>query len=329
MPSARRNIRRPLAESRREILEKGIGLADLGRRHEAIARFDSVLAGDPSEAERYVALCGKGTSLDALGRREEAAAVLESAIALDPGSPFAYMMRSNIDNDAGRPEAAIEGYDKSLAIDGNNEIGLYNRGLCRERLGDLDGALSDYGRAIDLGLAEAHTNRGGILQKLGRLEESLRDFETAISINPRNAIALGNAGSLSSRLGRDDEARALLCLAIDVSPDYLMPYFFRAELNCSSGRFLEAIADFEAALAIDPELKATESGLKFTIPGSELEELYPTIFHDCAVACLRAGEYRKARDYLRRFVEKARPSMAQRFGPAMETLARLDLMLAD
>jgi tetratricopeptide (TPR) repeat protein len=310
-------------------LERAVALVNIGRFREALPRFEAILAAFADEDARYIALCGRGSALEGLGLAEEAAATFDSAIGLFPRRSHAYVMRANIDNDAGRPGDALRLYDAALAIDRDYTVGLYDRGLCYERLGRLEESLDDFGRAIELGMSEALTNRGGVYRKLGLNAEALRDFEAAIAQNPRNAIALSNAGSLYEDSGQLDQAEAMYALALKINPDYLIPRFFRAELLAREGRFREAVADFEDALAIDTARMRMESELKYSVTQDELDRIYPTIFHDCAVACLNAGDKSKARAYLRRFAEAAAPLYEEELGPALRVLDALERELGN
>src|SRR2546423_2805303 len=63
------------------------------------------------------------------------------------------------------------------------------RGLTRFSKGDLDGAIGDYSRAIELDPrhADAHLNRGKARRAKGDLDGAISDYETAIGIDPRIA----------------------------------------------------------------------------------------------------------------------------------------------
>lgn len=54
----------------------------------------------------------------------------------------------------------------------------YNRAFARDKLGDYEGAVSDYSKAIELedGNANAHHNRGSALEKLNRCDMASINF---------------------------------------------------------------------------------------------------------------------------------------------------------
>jgi tetratricopeptide (TPR) repeat protein len=63
---------------------------------------------------------------------------------------------------------------------------FYNRGLARAYLGDEDGAIADFTRAIqdNPNFADAYNNRGFALAKQGKLDDAQLDLEKALDINP-------------------------------------------------------------------------------------------------------------------------------------------------
>ena len=62
--------------------------------------------------------------------------------------------------------------------------------------GDLQGAIADYERAIEINpqFVGAYSNRGNARQDIGDLDGSIADYELAIKIDPFYAKAYGNRG---------------------------------------------------------------------------------------------------------------------------------------
>ena len=69
-------------------------------------------------------------------------------------------------------------------------------GLQRERLGDYEGAIADFERAIEINpqYANAYSNRGFAKSRLGDYEGAMADYERAIEINPQMHRARFNLG---------------------------------------------------------------------------------------------------------------------------------------
>ena len=72
----------------------------------------------------------------------------------------------------------------------------YNRAHAKKAKGDLDGALADYTRALELDpkLADACNNRGCVKQAKGDLDGALADYTRALELDPKLAIACNNCG---------------------------------------------------------------------------------------------------------------------------------------
>ena len=77
--------------------------------------------------------------------------------------------------------SAVQGQTPTTAVDYNN------RGLAQKGKGDLDGAIADYTKAIEIDPrnAEAYKNRGLALLTKGRDQEAEQDFKKAIELDPK------------------------------------------------------------------------------------------------------------------------------------------------
>ena len=86
--------------------------------------------------------------------------------------------------------------------------GLSNRGVEFASDGNLDDALADFSRAIQLGppRAEYFNNRGVVYASRGELEQATADFDEAIRIDPEFTLAYANRAIVCARLGQVDLA---------------------------------------------------------------------------------------------------------------------------
>ena len=108
----------------------------------------------------------------------------------------------------GKFNLAIEEFTKSIAEKPNWAEPFVNRGAAYVSAGDLDKALKDEDRAIEL-LADgkddalrstAYSNRAVIKFKLNRKDEALKDAETALKLDSTNARAQEYLIKLSKKL---------------------------------------------------------------------------------------------------------------------------------
>ena len=90
---------------------------------------------------------------------------------------------------AGRYAEAKAAFDEALQA---SAAALANRGVARARLGDLDGAIDDYTRALDLapGDGDILFDRGNAWAAKGEYHRAMADFRRAAETDPRRAQAL-------------------------------------------------------------------------------------------------------------------------------------------
>ena len=111
---------------------------------------------------------------------------------------------------AGRLDAAIEGYRQALLQDPGHIAALANLGsaLCEQgKPGEAEACLR---HAVTLapGNAELHNNLGTALYDQGKLEAALVSFRQTLALNPGHEQALGNLGTVMIGMGRLEEAAA-------------------------------------------------------------------------------------------------------------------------
>jgi Tfp pilus assembly protein PilF len=115
----------------------------------------------------------------------------------------------------------------TLAVTGGNEVAYENLADYLVEHGQVDEALTNYTRALDLNPASAidHKNMGGLLLRCGHLEGGIRELETSLTLDPNFADAKADLAK-----ARINFARELL----------------------SKGQLDAAISQYEQALELDP-----------------------------------------------------------------------------
>jgi tetratricopeptide (TPR) repeat protein len=129
-----------------------------------------------------------------------------------------------------------------------------NRGVACHARGDLDGALAEFDRAVELrsDYAEAYHNRGVVRQARGDLDGALADLDRAVELNPCCAEAYNNRGSARQARGDLDGALADYDRALELTSHRDAAAIYHNRGVARRGDFDGAIADFNRALAIDP-----------------------------------------------------------------------------
>lgn len=98
-------------------------------------------------------------------------------------------------------DEALNHYNTAIEINSQNGEFIYNRGLVKSRLDQVDDAIKDYEQALkylpssdEESRYQAHFNKGICLRRLGRLDESIKDLEKAKLMKPDRAAVHNNLG---------------------------------------------------------------------------------------------------------------------------------------
>lgn len=117
------------------------------------------------------------------------------------------------------------------------------------------------GNLDDKSKATTYINRGNAYDELGDSERALGDYDSALAINPRDALAHRNKGATLERQRRLREAGEEFDKAIALKPDYALAYASRADnlaargvsaaTEAEGGPLLErAVADYDQAIRL-------------------------------------------------------------------------------
>jgi predicted CXXCH cytochrome family protein len=205
-----------------------------------------------SEQERDLYL-GIALTKDGADRRK-GIALLEKGIAGKPPVEAlielanAYAAESN-------PRAAVENYQKALAIDPRQPMARYDLGRELAELGYLQGAREQYEQAIrdDPDLPEAHNNLGTLLAQLGEHGKAAEAYQNAIRSRHVYAEAHNNLGRLYADQGRMPKAQAEVEEALRCDPAFAPGFNTLGIIHATQGRMDLAIGDFEQAIKSVPE----------------------------------------------------------------------------
>lgn len=153
----------------------------------------------------------------------------------------------------GEPAQACEIYDELL--EEREEAPLFNnRGAARAAQGDVDGAIDDYSRAVELDplLAQAYSNRGNALTKQGRYQDAIDDYDQALNLAGDVAAIYCNRGLTRRLLGDLEGSLQDLETAISLDGRFGPSYLARGGIRAVRGDIKGAIADLERFLELSP-----------------------------------------------------------------------------
>jgi tetratricopeptide (TPR) repeat protein len=118
--------------------------------------------------------------------------------------------------------SAKDAFDTAVARNPANAAAINNRGVAKARLGDLEGAVTDYTLALQRTPQDPEIvfNRANAYAAAGNLPAAIKDFTTATAMKPDYAQAFFNRGTVRAALG--DTAGALsdwqFAIAVDRDP---------------------------------------------------------------------------------------------------------------
>jgi tetratricopeptide (TPR) repeat protein len=133
---------------------------------------------------------------------------------------------------------------------------LVNRGIKKAKNGELDGAIADFERAMQLNPKDdaPYYNRAQARRLKNDTAGAIADYTRAIELGSTNPAAYNNRGNTRAENNDRDGAIADYTRAIELKPDYARAYYNRAVAKKDRGDANGAEGDFKRARELDPEL---------------------------------------------------------------------------
>ena len=132
------------------------------------------------------------------------------------------------------------------------------RGIARFEKNDLDGAIADFTKAIELNgqqLEFCLYFRGIALYRRGRLDEAITDLSKAITLKQHPRF-YGDRGNMLARRSELDGAMADLNRAIELEPKFAKAYGDRGLVRLMRGEDTAAELDFSKCFELDKTLES-------------------------------------------------------------------------
>lgn len=183
-----------------------------GRLVEAESGYHEVLRHRPAEPR---ALHFLGLLRFHRGDREAGIEHLSRSVEVDPSNPRTWNALGGMFIAAGRNAEAKDAYTRSTQVAQDAAEGWYNLGICLRNEGDIDGAITDLNKAIELdaNYFRAYEALGMLLYQLGRVPEAAKvyaDWSARDSTNAKAShMAAATAGEGAPARAPDDYVRQL------------------------------------------------------------------------------------------------------------------------
>jgi type II protein arginine methyltransferase len=193
---------------------------ELHRLDAAIEIYTTYTKAHPNAIEGWVNLA---ECHQQLGQYQQAIAAAERAIKITPTSFRPWLIKADTLKAAGDYAAAIHQYKNANQCE-PNAASYLGMGLAQKALKQIPQALESLTKALGIAqhLLPALIARAEILDVMGRSQEALNDYLAALAIKPDHEQGLKNASGLLVALNRGTEALALFNKALEVSPNLLV-----------------------------------------------------------------------------------------------------------
>ena len=165
----------------------------------------------------------------------------------------AFKFRGNAHDDIGDHDGAIDDYNRAIAINPRDAGVLNDRGTSYRAKGQYELSLLDYDQALALNPESAMvlSNRCFAKAVLDRLDEALIDCNESLRLRPGNSSTLASRGFAFLKLGRSKSAITDYDAEIRTNPGNPYSLFGRGVGKRLTGDLLGGYADMAAARAID------------------------------------------------------------------------------
>jgi tetratricopeptide (TPR) repeat protein len=199
-------------------------------------------------------------------QRREILATLQDIARGDPQNYVNYLLLGNAYVRLGQLRAAVSCYSTGIVLRPDLPWTYVNRGLAHLDLHDYPGALTDFDSVIAMrpDMAEAYINRAVARMGIGDFAGAVADLDQALQRPDAPVQALFRRATARERLGDRDGAARDRAEGLRRRPNDDLSWIFRglARLDDDPNG---ALADFDAALTINPRSKSALENKAFVL----------------------------------------------------------------
>ncbi|REK08284.1 MAG: tetratricopeptide repeat protein [Planctomycetota bacterium] len=206
---------------------------------------------------------------------ELAIADFKTAVEIDPEDADTYEALGMAQAVAEEHDASLESFNKAIELRPRSPGALTHRARLRALKGDYPAALADVEKAMQQrpGSVQALLLHASLLATTGKLEPALAELNVLRQVLPNNPEVLLQVGTLYQAKKEEAKAIEVFDQLLAGDPKHAAGLRGRADTYLNLGRQAEAIADYEAALKVEPNNSGVLNNLAWVLATSPKEDL--------------------------------------------------------
>jgi tetratricopeptide (TPR) repeat protein len=194
---------------------------------------------------------------------EDQGTLWADTLANNPNCWIGYINLGNISLQKGDIDNAIAQYQKALEINSNDASAHSDLGTAFLQKKEVDEAIAQYQKAHEINPTYALTdyNLGIAFIQKGEVDDAIAQFQKALEMNPRLPAALNSLGLALVQKGQLDEAITLYKKAEEIDPTYALVHNSLGAAYFKKGQMNEGLAQFQEALRLNPNDTTAQANL--------------------------------------------------------------------
>ena len=275
---------------------RGATRADMNKLEPAIDDFNKAIELDPKQVSSYqlkvMVLVKQKKLADALAVLDKARSVAPDNVDLPVTKARIYTLDANY-------KSALDELNRAAAVEPANLGVLLLRAAVYQEMGNKAKALEDIDKILKLKprLPAAMRDRAILLSDLGKFDDAVSQLEQLQKANPKDPLTLLQLGMLYTAQKSYDKSVAAYSALLADHPEEWMAYRGRGDALLNLGRRIEAVADYDKALARQPKDVGVLNNLAWVLATAPEDKL-----RDGKRAIVLAVEACKLTDYKQDYI---------------------------
>lgn len=234
-----------------EYYNMGIAAYNAGDYGEALNGFQRASLVIPDKAVTYKML---GSTYQSMRQNQAAIENYQKSIAMDASDATAYANLAIALINTGKADSAIVYLKKAHEIKPEDQQILQNLSMVQIQTGDTEGALQTAEKALEIDPKNINALKtaGQIYLMSSQHEKAAELFEKVLEQTPDDAAVAENLAIAYLSSSQFDKARQLYEKAVERTPDNAQAWYQLGFIHDSGGNIDEAITAFEKVVELDP-----------------------------------------------------------------------------